>query len=269
MRAWPATGGARRCPGGGPAAARARHRDAGSCARPRRVRRPACTSAASRRTTRPTSATRRPTSPSTWCSRAWRDAGHDGALRAERHRRRRPAARARRARRRGLARASPSARPTLFREDMAALRVLPPGRLRRRRRGDPAHRRRRSTACRASGAAYDVDGDVYFSVHADPRLRRGERPGRGRRCCALFAERGGDPDRPGKKRPARLPAVAGRRGPASRRGTSPLGRGRPGWHIECAAIALEPPRQRLRRAGRRHRPGLPAPRDGRLAGAGR
>ncbi len=53
----------------------------------------------------------------------------------------------------------------------------------------------------------------------------------------LFAERGGDPDRQGKADP--LDALMWR---AERAGEpawpSPFGPGRPGWHIECAAIAL-------------------------------
>ena len=56
---------------------------------------------------------------------------------------------------------------------------------------------------------------------------------------ALFAERGGDPDRPGKR--TRSTALLWR---AERPGRAGLGRrrsaaGRPGWHIECTAIALE------------------------------
>jgi L-cysteine:1D-myo-inositol 2-amino-2-deoxy-alpha-D-glucopyranoside ligase len=55
---------------------------------------------------------------------------------------------------------------------------------------------------------------------------------------ATFAERGGDPDRPGKRHP--LDCLLWR---LERTGEpvwdSPLGRGRPGWHIECTAIALE------------------------------
>ena len=54
----------------------------------------------------------------------------------------------------------------------------------------------------------------------------------------LFGERGGDPDRPGKKDP--LDALVWR---AEREGEpswpSPFGPGRPGWHVECAAIATE------------------------------
>ena len=54
----------------------------------------------------------------------------------------------------------------------------------------------------------------------------------------LFAERGGDPDRPGKKDPLDpLLWRAQREGEPSWDGGT-LGPGRPGWHIECAAIAL-------------------------------
>ena len=60
---------------------------------------------------------------------------------------------------------------------------------------------------------------------------------------ALFAERGGDPDRPGKKDP--LDACSG--GPsAGRAGWDSAARpGRPGWHVECTAIALRAPRRQF------------------------
>ena len=55
--------------------------------------------------------------------------------------------------------------------------------------------------------------------------------------AAVFAERGGDPDRPGKKDPLDpLLWRAARAGEPS--WESPLGAGRPGWHVECAAISL-------------------------------
>ena len=41
---------------------------------------------------------------------------------------------------------------------------------------------------------------------------------------------------------------------------SPWGRGRPGWHLECSAMAMKIPRRDVRPARRRHRPHLPAPR---------
>ena len=55
---------------------------------------------------------------------------------------------------------------------------------------------------------------------------------------AVFAERGGDPDRPGKKDPLDCLLWQSERAgePAW---DSVLGRGRPGWHVECSAIALE------------------------------
>ena len=56
---------------------------------------------------------------------------------------------------------------------------------------------------------------------------------------AVFAERGGDPDRPGKKAPAGLSGLAAGPRPGEPSWESPFGAGRPGWHIECTAIALD------------------------------
>ena len=54
----------------------------------------------------------------------------------------------------------------------------------------------------------------------------------------VFAERGGDPDRAGKRDP--LDCLVWRlERPGEPAWDSPLGRGRPGWHIECTAIALD------------------------------
>jgi L-cysteine:1D-myo-inositol 2-amino-2-deoxy-alpha-D-glucopyranoside ligase len=52
----------------------------------------------------------------------------------------------------------------------------------------------------------------------------------------LAAERGGDPDRPGKKDPLD-PVVWLTARPGEPAWPSELGPGRPGWHVECAAIA--------------------------------
>jgi L-cysteine:1D-myo-inositol 2-amino-2-deoxy-alpha-D-glucopyranoside ligase len=91
---------------------------------------------------------------------------------------------------------------------------------------------------REAGAAYDLDGDIYFSVESDPAFGEvsGLDPATMRR---LSAERGGDPERPGKKNPVD-PVLwrAVRDGEPSWDGAG-LGRGRPGWHIECVAIALD------------------------------
>ena len=55
---------------------------------------------------------------------------------------------------------------------------------------------------------------------------------------AIFAERGGDPDRPGKDDPLDCLVWQSAR-PDEPAWDTPLGHGRPGWHIECAAIALD------------------------------
>ncbi|GAA3049284.1 cysteine--1-D-myo-inosityl 2-amino-2-deoxy-alpha-D-glucopyranoside ligase [Kitasatospora albolonga] len=124
----------------------------------------------------------------------------------------------------------------LFREDMTALRMLP-----------PAHYIGAVESIPwivplvkkllASGAAYELDGDIYFSVESDPHF--GEVSGLDREeMVPVFAERGGDPERPGKKHPldALLWLSARPNEPAW---DTELGHGRPGWHIECVAIALQ------------------------------
>jgi L-cysteine:1D-myo-inositol 2-amino-2-deoxy-alpha-D-glucopyranoside ligase len=88
-----------------------------------------------------------------------------------------------------------------------------------------------------SGAAYRVDGDIYFDVHAEPDFGAvsGLEPGLREK---VFGERGGDPDRPGKRHPLDCLLWQAER-PGEPSWATPLGQGRPGWHIECAAIALE------------------------------
>jgi L-cysteine:1D-myo-inositol 2-amino-2-deoxy-alpha-D-glucopyranoside ligase len=90
---------------------------------------------------------------------------------------------------------------------------------------------------RLGDSVYPVDGDLYFDVHADPDF--GQVSGLSDdEMLAVFGERGGDPDRPGKKHPLDcLLWQAPRDDEPS--WESRFGPGRPGWHIECAAIALE------------------------------
>jgi L-cysteine:1D-myo-inositol 2-amino-2-deoxy-alpha-D-glucopyranoside ligase len=56
--------------------------------------------------------------------------------------------------------------------------------------------------------------------------------------AVLFAERGGDPSRPGKKDPLD-PQVWLAARPGEPSWASSFGPGRPGWHVECAAIATD------------------------------
>ncbi|MFC7217907.1 cysteine--1-D-myo-inosityl 2-amino-2-deoxy-alpha-D-glucopyranoside ligase [Streptomyces polyrhachis] len=125
----------------------------------------------------------------------------------------------------------------LFREDMTALRMLPPrqyvGAVESIPLIVPLVERLRD-----AGAAYELEGDVYFSVEADPHFGTVSHLD-AEAMRLLSAERGGDPERPGKKNPLDpMLWMAARAGEPSWDGAS-LGSGRPGWHIECVAIALE------------------------------
>jgi L-cysteine:1D-myo-inositol 2-amino-2-deoxy-alpha-D-glucopyranoside ligase len=87
-----------------------------------------------------------------------------------------------------------------------------------------------------AGAAYEVDGDIYFSVASAEGF--GSVAGLDADAMrALSAERGGDPERPGKKDPLD-PLLWFAQRPGEPGWESPWGPGRPGWHVECAAIAL-------------------------------
>src|SRR3954447_22229999 len=124
----------------------------------------------------------------------------------------------------------------LFRQDMSALRVLPPerfvgavesmgliteliGRL------------------QDAGVLYAVEDDLYFSVAADPAFGQESRWSR-EQMLDVYADRGGDPERPGKKDPLDCLVWRAER-PGEPALDSRLGRGRPGWHVECTAMALD------------------------------
>ncbi|EOR71085.1 cysteinyl-tRNA synthetase [Thermobifida fusca TM51] len=123
----------------------------------------------------------------------------------------------------------------VFREDMAALRILPP----RAFLGvvesmdliaDFVAR------LRAQGVTYEVDGDIYFSAADAPgfgSLSQLDRTA----MLELFAERGGGPGRAGKKDPLDWLLWRAER-PGEPAWDTPLGRGRPGWHVECSAISV-------------------------------
>jgi L-cysteine:1D-myo-inositol 2-amino-2-deoxy-alpha-D-glucopyranoside ligase len=124
----------------------------------------------------------------------------------------------------------------LFREDMTALRAIAPTAFVGAVEAIPEIAECVLTL-RDCGAAYDVDGDVYFSVVAAPHFGEVGHlsvPDMSR----LSAERGGDPDRTGKK-DALDPLLWKATRPGEPAWDSPLGAGRPGWHIECAAIVLQ------------------------------
>ena len=134
----------------------------------------------------------------------------------------------------------------LFRRDMEDLRIIPP---------DHYVAVTESIAPIAAavkvlldrGIAYTVDSpdaasDIYYDTargaEAGPWFLGRESNLDRTRMLDLSAQRGGDPDRPGKRDP--LDPLLWR---AEREGEpawdSVVGRGRPGWHIECTVIGLE------------------------------
>jgi L-cysteine:1D-myo-inositol 2-amino-2-deoxy-alpha-D-glucopyranoside ligase len=123
-----------------------------------------------------------------------------------------------------------------FRGDMETLRVLPPSRLVGAVEAMPLIERFTGRLA-DRGVLYDLDADLYFARSADALF--GCLSGLGiREMLELSAERGGDPGRPGKKDPLdALVWLAARPGEPS--WPSAFGDGRPGWHVECAAIATE------------------------------
>jgi L-cysteine:1D-myo-inositol 2-amino-2-deoxy-alpha-D-glucopyranoside ligase len=124
----------------------------------------------------------------------------------------------------------------LFRQDMTALRVIPPEHYTGAVESIPLVLEliRR---LEAAGAVYRVENDVYYSVTADPTF--GQVSGLDRaEMLRLYADRGGDPEREGKKDPLDCVLWRAER-PGEPAWDSPYGRGRPGWHVECTAMAME------------------------------
>jgi L-cysteine:1D-myo-inositol 2-amino-2-deoxy-alpha-D-glucopyranoside ligase len=122
----------------------------------------------------------------------------------------------------------------LFRDDMTALRVLPPEDYVGAVESIPTVVEYIQELM-VRDAVYDLDGDKYFRISTDPKFGSVSNLSP-EQMRSLFAERGGDPDRIGKENPldALLWQAARPEEPAW---DSALGHGRPGWHIECVAIA--------------------------------
>ena len=127
----------------------------------------------------------------------------------------------------------------LFRSDMTALRIIPP---------DHYVGAVESIPCVVeliekllpTGLVYQVEDpehpDWYFNTADAPDFGEISHYDE-ERMLKIFAERGGDPDRPGKRHP--LDCLLWRFArPGEPSWTSALGDGRPGWHIECTAISL-------------------------------
>jgi len=124
----------------------------------------------------------------------------------------------------------------LFRSDMVNLHILPPESYIGAVEAIPLVTTAISKL-QKENTIYAVDQDLYFQVRSDSEF--GTRSHYSQvEMQSIFAERGGDPDRIGKKDVLDcLVWLAAR--PNEPSWPSPFGAGRPGWHIECSAIALE------------------------------
>jgi L-cysteine:1D-myo-inositol 2-amino-2-deoxy-alpha-D-glucopyranoside ligase len=135
----------------------------------------------------------------------------------------------------------------LFREDMTALAVIAPDYYVGVVEGVPSVVKA-VTDLLSDGSAYRVAvpqgegstgaGDVYFdlsSVSDFGSVSRWDRD----QMMAVYAERGGDPERAGKR--DKLDPLLWREARAGEPSWpgGDLGEGRPGWHIECTTIALD------------------------------
>ena len=129
-----------------------------------------------------------------------------------------------------------------YRRDMEALRIAAAGAPDRRGGGGAPHRQVRRAPRRPRLAVRPRGRHVLRPLRRPGvrcAVRPGQRPGLSlAQMTALSAERGGDPDRPGKKDPLDVLVWRAER-PGEPAWDSRFGPGRPGWHVECAAIAVE------------------------------
>ena len=124
----------------------------------------------------------------------------------------------------------------LFREDMTSLGVLPPNAYRGviESMDDIVSTVEEMIATEKS---YELEGDIYLDLHqVDGAIEN--LPLAFDQALKIFEERGGDPARVGKRH-ALDPLLWKARKGDDPFWEAPFGQGRPGWHIECTAIALK------------------------------
>lgn len=124
----------------------------------------------------------------------------------------------------------------LFRSDMVNLRVIPPAHYIGAVEAIPLVISAISDLHKKS-SIYPVGTDFYFSNKKDEKFGNRSHLSQNQ-MLQIFSERGGDPARSGKVDPLDCLVWMSQR--VNEPGwESHLGKGRPGWHIECTAIALE------------------------------
>ena len=124
----------------------------------------------------------------------------------------------------------------LFRSDMTHLRVIPPAHYIGAVDAIPLVTKA-IMMLEEQNSIYSVDSDLYFSVHSDENFGKRSHLST-EQMLTIFSERGGDPQRLGKHDPLDcLVWMSQRDGEPG--WDSPHSIGRPGWHIECTAIAIE------------------------------
>ncbi len=123
----------------------------------------------------------------------------------------------------------------LFRSDMVALHILPPKHYIGAVEAIPLVVDA-IAALDEADTVYKVEDDYYFRVHSDRDFgaRSHLSPPE---MLEIFSQRGGDPLREGKEDPLDALLWLAKR-PSEPGWESKYGIGRPGWHIECCAIAL-------------------------------
>lgn len=124
----------------------------------------------------------------------------------------------------------------LFREDMTALNVLPPNAYRGviESMDDIISLVEQMIAI---GKTYELEGDIYLDLQqVDGAIQ--DLPLPLEQALVIFKERGGDPERVGKRH-ALDPLLWKARAGEDPYWIASFGEGRPGWHIECTAIALK------------------------------
>ncbi|HZP95006.1 MAG TPA: cysteine--tRNA ligase [Candidatus Limnocylindria bacterium] len=122
-----------------------------------------------------------------------------------------------------------------FLEDMRALRWRRPDVLPHATRELPAMRAL-IERLRRRGAAYVVDGSVYYDVSRDPRYGELSRLGPSRMRAILARQDDAALDDPRRRSP--IDFALWRAVPSGPTWPSRYGPGRPGWHLECSAMAL-------------------------------